>query len=153
MAKNKRKNKKEEDYKNKHKEEFADDAKMVLREERLDIDKDRVNTGEVSLHKDIFEEQKKVDVPVTHEEVIIEKRAFNEDSDVPVGREETWHIPTSKEEVRAGKHTVVTGEVEAHKKAFKETNEVEENLKKEKARVDTEGHPNVRSKDKDKFKH
>ena len=132
------------------KEEYADDAKMVLREERLDIDKDRVNTGEVTLHKDIIEEQQSVDVPLTNEEVIIEKRALNEDSDTPIGSEETWHIPTSKEEVRAGKHTVVTGEVEAHKKASEETHKVDETLKKEKARVDKEGHPKVTAKEKDK---
>ena len=150
-AKNqKRKNKDE----GKFKEEYGNDANMVLREERLDVDKDRVNTGEVVLHKDILEEQKNVDVPVTHEEVIINKKSLNEDSDVPIGSEETWHIPTSKDEVRVGKHTVVTGEVEAQKKASEATNRVDETLKKEKARVDTEGHPKVISKEKDdKFKH
>jgi len=147
----KKKNKKEAN-KNQHKEEYAEDANMVLREERLDVDKGNVNTGEVTLHKDILEEQKSVEVPVTHEEVIINKKAFNEDSDAPVGSEETWHIPTSKEEVQVGKHTVVTGEVEAHKKAFEETNKIDEILKKEKARVDTDGNPII-SKDKDKFKH
>jgi uncharacterized protein (TIGR02271 family) len=153
MSKKDRKNKNKDKFKNKNKEEFAEDAKMLLREERLDIDKDRVNTGEVTLHKDIFEEHKNVDVPVTHDEVIVEKRAFNEDSDAPVGREETWHIPTSKDEINVGKHTVVTGEVEAHKKSFQEKENVDEILKKEKARVDKDGHPNVISKDKDKFRH
>ena len=57
-----------------------------------------------------------------------------------------------KEEVRVGKHTVVTGEVEAHKKAFEETNKVDETLKKEKARIDKDGHPKVTAKEKDKDK-
>ena len=150
MSKKDRKNKNNDKFKDKNKEEFAEDAKMVLREERLDIDKDRVGTGEVSLHKDILEEHKNVDVPVSHDEVIVEKRAFNADSDSPVGREETWHIPTSKDEVNVGKHTVVTGEVEAHKKAFKDKENVDEILKKEKARVEKEGHSNVIFKDKDR---
>ncbi len=152
--KDKVKDRKDKD-KGEFKEEYSDDARMVLREERLDVGKDRVNTGEVSLHKDILEENKQVDVPVTHEEVIINQKALNEDSDAPVGSEETWHIPTSKDEVRVGKHTVVTGEVEAQKKEFQQTNKVDESLKKEEARIDTEGHPKVISKDKnkDKFKH
>ena len=144
---------KERKNKNKHKEEHADDAQMFIREERLDISKDRVKTGEVTLHKDIIDEHKMVDVPVSHDEVIVEKMSLNEDSDTPIGKEETWHIPTSKEEVRVGKHTVVTGEVDAHKKSFEESEKVDETLKKEKARVDVEGHSRVISKEKNKYHH
>lgn len=140
-------------HKNKHKEEFADDAKLTLREEKLDIAKDRERTGEVTLHKDIIEEHKMVDVPVEHEEVIVERRALNEHSDSPIRAEETYHIPTSKEEVHVDKHTMVTGEVEAHKKAFTETDRVDETLKHEEARMDVDGDPHLMKKDKHKFRH
>ena len=46
-----------------------DDAKLLLRKEELDIDKNRVQTGEVEFSKEIIEEQKIVDVPVTREEL------------------------------------------------------------------------------------
>jgi uncharacterized protein (TIGR02271 family) len=151
--KNKSKNEKIDKAKGKHKEEYADDAKLSLREERLDIDKDRVQTGEVDLHKDVIEERKMVDVPVSREEVVIEKRALNKHSDTEIGEEETYHIPTSKDEIDVDKHTMVTGQVEAHKKNFKDKRTVDEKLKREEADIDVEGNPKVHNKGKNKFSH
>ena len=46
--------------------EFAaeDDVHLDLREEELDINKYRVDTGDVTLYKEIVEEEQSVDVPV-----------------------------------------------------------------------------------------
>ena len=141
----------DKDRKNNHKEEFAEDAKLTLREERLDVDKDRVKTGEVNLRKDVIEQHKSVDVPVSHEEVVIESRAMNEHSDSSIsGEEETYHIPTSRDEVRVDKHTMVTGQVEAHKQEFHGKEKVDETLRKEEADIDAEGHPRINKK-KDKY--
>lgn len=123
--------------------ENVENEKLLLREEELDIAKDKVSTGEVKLHKEIVEEHKAVDVPVTHEEVIIERRALSESSDIPIGDEETIHIPVSEEQVEVGKHTLVTGEISAHKREVEETHHVDELLKREEARVDVEGDPNI----------
>lgn len=124
--------------------ETVENGKLLLREEELDIAKDRVQVGEVNLRKEIVEEQKVVDVPVSHEEVVIERRALNNEvSDTPIGDEETIHIPVSAEKVEVGKHTVVTGEVAAYKKEVAETEEIVENLKREEARIETEGDPNI----------
>lgn len=129
---------------NNNKNENAEDEKLRLRQEQLDISKNKVQTGEVILSKDVVEEQKTVDVPVTHEEVVIERRAINnETTDSPIGSTESIHIPVSEEKVEVGKHTVVTGEVSAHKREVEETKKVEETLKREEARVDTEGNPNI----------
>jgi uncharacterized protein (TIGR02271 family) len=147
--KDKPKNKK----KDRHKEEFASDAHLNLREERLNIDKERVRTGEVNLGKDVIEERKKVDVPVTREEVVIEKRAMNEPSDTSIRGNETYHIPTSQDEIHVDKETMVTGQVQAHKKASRDTRTVDEKLKREEADIETEGHPHVKDKDKNKYKH
>lgn len=123
-------------------EEAVDDKKLLLRQEELDIDKDRFETGEVILSKEIVEETKEVDVPVLHEEVVIERRAINHEmSDSPIGEEETIHIPVSEERVEVGKHTVITGEVSAYKREVEETQHVEENLRREEARVNTTGDP------------
>lgn len=126
------------------KSEIVEDGKMLLRKEELDIGKSRVQTGEVTLSKEIVQEQKVVDVPVTHEEVIIERRAVNnEPSDSTVTAEGVIHIPVSKEEVHVDKHTVVTGEVSAYKHAVEETQRVDEALKREEVRVNTKGDPNI----------
>lgn len=134
--------------------EFANDADLTLREEELDIAKDRVQTGEVTLHKDIIEEHKAVDVPVMHDEVIVQRKALDHrHTDDPIGKEETIHIPVSEERVEAGKHTEITGEVTAQKKAFQEMKHVDQNLKKEVADVDIDGNPKIISKNRDKGSH
>lgn len=126
------------------KEESDVDKKLVLHQEELDVTKDRVDTGEVILSKEIVEEQKEIDVPVTHEEVVIERRAIDHDeSDSPIGSDETIHIPVSEERVNVGKHTVITGEVSAHKHDVEETKHIEETLKREEARVNSNGDPHI----------
>jgi len=143
------------DNDNKEKEEnvkdskVVDDEKLYLREEELDIAKDKVKTGEVTLRKEIIEEPKTVNVPVTHEEVVIERRAINNElSDSPITDEEIIRIPVSEERVEVGKHTVITGEVSAHKREVEETKQIEETLKKEEARIDTDGDTNVITNEK-----
>ncbi len=131
-----------------------EDGKLHLRKEELDISKNKVRIGEVEISKEIIEEQRVVDVPVTHEEVVIERRAIdNEPSDSPIGVEETIRIPVSEERVEVGKHTVVTGEVSASKRETEETRKVKETLKREEARLHKEGEPGVVSDDIDKTLH
>lgn len=118
------------------------DGKLRLRKEELDINKNKEQTGEVTLSKEIVEEQKTVDVPVIHEEVIIERRTLdNEPSDSPIGAEEPIRIPVNKEKVEVGKHTIITGEVSAHKREVEETQHIEQTLKREEARVNKTGDP------------
>lgn len=124
--------------------EAVDDKKLLLRQEELDISKNRVDTGEVTLSKEIVEEQKEVDVPVMHEEVVIERRAIDHEmTDSQIGEEETIHIPVSEERVEVGKHTVVTSEVSAYKREIDQTQHIEEKLRREEARVNTTGDPNI----------
>lgn len=147
---NEEKNLSEEERKSK----IVEDGKLHLRKEELDIAKNRVRVGEVELSKEIIEEQKIVDVPLTHEEVIIERRAIdNEPSDLPVGAEETIHIPVSEERVEVGKHTVVTGEVAAFKREVEERKEINETLKREEVRLKKEGDPNIVSDDAGNYLH
>ncbi|AKL94664.1 hypothetical protein CACET_c11990 [Clostridium aceticum] len=132
----------------------VDDEKLRLRREELDISKNRVQVGEVEISKEIIEEQKIVDVPVTHEEVVIERRAINnEDSDSPITDEEAIHIPISAEEVQVGKHTVVTGEIEVHKRQVEDTKHIEETLKREEAHVNKDGNARVIDKENDEEFH
>lgn len=126
------------------KESNDDDKKLRLHKEELDIAKNNVKKGEVELSKEIIEEHEAVDVPVKREEVVIERKSLNnEASDAPIADEETITIPVSEEKVDVGKHTVVTGEVSAHKRAIEDTEHIDETLKHEEARINTTGDPNV----------
>jgi uncharacterized protein (TIGR02271 family) len=122
--------------------EFAaeDEATLRLHEEELDIRKDRVKTGEVVLHKDIVEEEQNVNVPVAHDEVVIERRTLDHSpSTEPISEEETIHIPVTAERVNVDKHTVVREEISAHKHEVQETEQVKDVLHKEVAHIETDG--------------
>ncbi|MBO0525875.1 YsnF/AvaK domain-containing protein [Clostridium botulinum] len=131
-----------------------DEGRLTLHKEELDINKNHVQKGEVELGKEIIEEQKTVDVPVTHEEVVIERKALdNEASDTHISDEESIRIPVSEEEINVDKHTVVTGEVSAHKREVEDTRHVDETLKREEARINTNGDAEIVDKDTDEGFH
>jgi len=134
--------------------EFAaeDGTSMRLREERMDVGKDRVDAGEVTLRKDVVEEEQTVHVPVAHDEVVIERRKLNgEASDETIGAGESVSIPLTAERVHVGKHTVETEEIKASKREVQENREVTDTLHKEIAHIDTEGEAVVTGMDEDKF--
>lgn len=114
--------------------------KLRLREEQLDVSKNRVQAGEVSVRKEIIEDQKTINVPVSHEEIVIERRSVNNDSSAtPIGGDETIRIPVSEEQVEVHKNTVVTGEVDIHKREVQGTEQVKDTVKREEARIDKTG--------------
>lgn len=122
--------------------------KLRLREEQLDVSKNKVQTGEVEVRKEIIEEQKTINVPVSHEEIVIERRAVNNDSTAtPIGSDETIRIPVSEEQVEVHKNTVVTGEVDIHKREVQGTEQVKDTVKREEARVDKSGDVKVNASD------
>lgn len=124
--------------------EAKDDATVRLHEEKLDIHKERINTGEVILHKDVIEEQKMVSVPVTHDQIVIERRTFEPElTNESITDETTIHIPVSAEKVEVGKHTVVTGEISIHKHVVQGTQEIQDVLHKEVVEVETKGDVDV----------
>ena len=124
-----------------------DEGTLQLREEQLEVNKNRVQAGEVTLSKDVIEEQQSIDVPVTHEEVIIERTSFdNKQSDTPITSGETITIPVSEEHVNVDKRTVLTGEISAHKREVEETRHIDETIRKEEAHVDSTGDTKVITK-------
>lgn len=134
----------DDDIKKETKETADDDTKLRLRKEELNIAKSSVQKGEVEFGKEIIEEQKTVDVPVTREEVVIERKSLNnEASDSPITDEQSIRIPVNEEKVHVDKHTVVTGEISAHKRAIEDTEHIEETLKREEAQINKIGNPDV----------
>lgn len=128
----------------------AEGQRIQLREEQLQVYKQPVQTGEVKLHKEVISEQKNIDVPVSHEEVYIERRpASGRMSDTPIGEEETIHVPVSKEQVNVTKQSVVTGEVAIGKRTVQETQQVSDTVRREEAHVDRSGNVNVQGDNTD----
>lgn len=123
--------------------ETEDEKKLRLREERLDVDKENVKTGEVEVKKEVHEETQRIDVPVTREEVYVEKKpvdgkSANVDANGKI-KDETIRVPIKEEKVEVRKKPVVTDEVEVGKRKVEETEQVTDNVKKEELHVDREG--------------
>ena len=91
-------------------------------------------------------EQKNIQVPVSHEEVVIERSSVSEGrvSDTPIGQEEVIRVPVSEEQVQVTKTPIETGEVTIGKREVLESQPISETVKREKARLEQEGRPDVR---------
>ena len=126
-------------------DEFHQPRSLRLREERLNVSKERVQAGEVDLHKEVIAEQKTINVPVTREEVVIERHAVTNGQidNTPIGEGEIIRIPVSEEQVNVTKNTVVTGEVAVGKRAITETQQVTDTVRHEEVRIEREGNVNI----------
>jgi uncharacterized protein (TIGR02271 family) len=114
---------------------------VQLREEELQTRKTSVETGQVTLGKDVVEEHKSLEVPVTREEVHVERRAVDRPADRPIeaGAEQTIEVPVREEQVDVEKRPVVYEEVGVNKQQVVETRPVAETVRREELRVDQEG--------------
>ncbi|GFZ29842.1 hypothetical protein CSC2_03680 [Clostridium zeae] len=116
------------------------DARLELRKEELNVSKNKVQKGEVELGKEIVEEHKSIDVPVSHEEVVIDRKSLNNQTcNTPIKEQQSIRIPVSEERVDVTKNTVVTGEVTAHKREVQQTRHIDETLKHEEATINKLG--------------
>ncbi len=127
-----------------------DRRSMQLREEELQARKQRVQTGEVRLGKDVVTERRQMDVPVTREEVFIERHGVEgrPAEGGEIGKDETISVPVSEERVEVDKQAKVHEEVSLGKQEVEGTHRVEGEVKREQARVDTEGSPGLRDKER-----
>lgn len=126
----------------------TDEETMRLREERLSVDKEEVERGEVTLHKDVVEEEQSFDVPVMREEVYIERRPVNEyDSDVNDFKmqqdDETIRVPITEERLEVTKKPYVSEEIVVGKRQVEDNETVNETVKREEARFEQSGEVDV----------
>jgi len=119
----------------------TESRRLQLREEELIPRKRSVQTGEVRLQTDVVEEQRTVEVPVTHEEVYVERHPVDRrPADRPISeKSETISVPVSEEQVTVEKRAVVYEEVEVGKRAVQETESVDATVRREEVRVDDKG--------------
>lgn len=124
-----------------------DVAKLQLREEQLDIAKRWVRTGGVSIHKEVIEEKKNITVPVTREELVIEKRVVDtKNPDKLALPKKVFRIPVSTERIEITKHPVFLNNVSIYKHKFQETECVDETIKKDKVHMVVTGEPEIVNK-------
>lgn len=119
----------------------TDEQTLRLREEQLDVSKDRVQAGEVEIHKEVVEEQQKVNIPVTREEVYIEKREVNEaatGAESTIDYDETIRVPIMEEKVEVTKKPVVSEELVIGKREVTDTEQVVESVKREEAHLEAD---------------
>jgi len=120
---------------------------MKLHEEELEAHKKPVKTGEVRVHKEVVTEHKTLDVPVTREEVVIERRPVSgQASTADIRSGEEMRIPVREEQVQVEKRNVVKEEVNVGKREVKDTAHVGGTVRKEEARVEQEGKVDVHTK-------
>jgi uncharacterized protein (TIGR02271 family) len=122
----------------------TDERRIQLRGEILRTYKERVQRGEVRLRKDVVTENQNIEVPVTREELVVERvPASGQTRAGEIGTDEEVWIPLSEERVRAEKQPVVNEEVRVGKRAVQNTQRVSDNVRHEELRVDKEGDVNV----------
>jgi uncharacterized protein (TIGR02271 family) len=115
----------------------AEETKIPLTAEKLGVSKD-TKENQTTITKEPTTETKTVQVPVTHEEVTIERRppSGQTEAQTPVSSREDITIPVKKEEVgEVTKTPYVKEEVVVKKKPITETKEVSEETTSEKIKT------------------
>ncbi|WP_087974505.1 YsnF/AvaK domain-containing protein [Oceanobacillus rekensis] len=115
--------------------------KVKRREEELQINKNKVQTGEVQVDKTVSEEFKDVEVPVEKDEVHVERRPVldYEESTRPIEDDESIRVPIVEEEIEVKKKPVVKEEVVIDKSKNLDTEHVADTVKKEHVDVTENG--------------
>lgn len=137
-----------------HGPEVEASRRMELREEQLNVNKQRAQTGEVDLRKEVVTEQQTINVPVTHEEVYIERHPVTDtavNDTTPIGQSETIRVPLTEEKVNVRKETLVTGEVTIGKRAVEGTQRVADTVRREELSIEQEGNAPIHGTPSDRF--
>ena len=118
------------------------EQRIRLLGETLRIHKERVARGEVRLRKEVVTEQQNVQVPVSREELVVERMPGAGREARPgeaIGGEKEIRVPLTEERVRVEKKPVVNEEIAVGKREVQSTKQVSDKLRREKVRVEPEG--------------
>jgi uncharacterized protein (TIGR02271 family) len=113
-------------------ERDTNEERIPLSEERLDVSKES-QEDQATITKKPVTETKTVEVPLTREEVSIEKRPASGQTEAqsPIQSEEEITIPLKREEAQVSKKPYVKEEAVIKKKAFRDTKEITEDVTSE----------------------
>lgn len=107
------------------------ETRIPVIEERLEVSK-RMFTTEATIVKEPVTERKTMEVPVTHEELRVERRPASGEADSPVRSRREIKVPLTSEEVSVSKRPYVKEEVVVTKEPVTETETVSETVTSEK---------------------
>nr|WP_243152070.1 YsnF/AvaK domain-containing protein [Clostridium sporogenes] len=117
----------------------------------MKISKNKIQTGKVSIHKEVLTEEENITVPVRREEIVIEKTVsdpqIHDKSDVHT---ETIRIPIKKERIHIHKQPVTLEDVSVSNHKYKEVKHINETLKKEIPHISINGDAKIVDKEIDK---
>ena len=119
------------------------EGEIIRSEERLDVNKERVATGEARLRKYVVTDTETVEVPVEREEVRVERTPISEADAAnytgTIGDNGAEEAPVTlhEERVNVEKKTVPVEKVNLSKETIKDTETHTEDLRKE--QIDTDG--------------
>ncbi len=120
----------------------SEETKVPVAEEELVPEKHERQAGEVRVAKDVKTEHRQIDVPVTHEEVHVERTPVQGgESRGAEARFEKGEIrvPVREEEVEIKKRPVVKEEVRVSKTARQEERRAEGDVRREDVKIEKEG--------------
>jgi uncharacterized protein (TIGR02271 family) len=127
--------------------EAGEERRIPLVEEELSAEKRMAEGGEVEIKKDVVTEHKTIDVPLTREEVRVERVPVDAKpaSDASFASD-TIRVPIKEEIAEVHKRPVVREEVRVQKTAETQTQKLDAETKREVAEV--KGRGNVKRVDK-----
>ena len=106
------------------------------------VHKERVSRGDVRLRKEVVSEKQNIEVPVTREELVIE-RVPGEGRDAAGAKvgsgEKEIRVPLTEERVQVEKKPVGNEEVRVGKRQVQDTKRVSDEVRHEELRTETEG--------------
>jgi len=119
--------------------------RLELLKEVLRVNKQRVQTGEVTLRKEVISETQTVEVPLTHEELVIKRRPVTDAEAVTgeIGTDQEIRVQLSEERVTVEKRPVVTEEVIVGKREVQQTEQVQETVRREELRTERQGNVTI----------
>jgi len=123
----------------------AYDRTLQLRAERMKVTKRPVQSGDVTVRKEVVTEHKTMTVPVEHEEIVIERHPVSDKAaagKIGAAAEEI-RVPVQREEVEITKEPVVTEEVTIGKRKVQESQDAAASLRKERLKVEKHGDAHV----------
>src|SRR5215212_4269984 len=116
-----------------------DELRIPVMEEELTATVREQEAGAVRIEKDVVEEQRTLDVPVTEERVRVERRVVDRPvsaADADAFEETVIDVPLRSETVDLQKQARVTGEVVVSKEAVERTEQVSGTVRREEVVVD-----------------
>jgi len=115
--------------------------RLQLRGELLRTHKERVQRGEVRLRKEVVTENQTINVPVTREELVIERNRPTGETAASgeIGSDKEIRVPLSEERVNVEKKPIVNEEVRVGKRQVQDNRKVSGDVRHEELRVDRDG--------------